>query len=48
VDDDYPGFDVDESFDRSRRWLKIPGINFNHIGDPKIWHEQYVPRIPAR
>lgn len=48
VDDDYRGFDVDDSFDRSRRWLKIPNINFNHIGDPKIWHEQYVPKIPAR
>jgi hypothetical protein len=48
VDDDYAGFDVDKSFDRSRRWLSIPGINFSHIGNPEIWNRDYVPRIPSR
>ena len=48
VGDDYPGFDVNESFDRSRRWLQIPNINFNHIGNPAIWKTRYVPQIPSR
>lgn len=48
VGDDYKGFNVDDSFDRSRRWLQIPGINFNHIGNPAIWKTKYVPRIPVR
>ncbi len=47
VQDDYPGFNVDDSFNRSALWLEIPGINFNHIGEPRIWNEQYIPKINA-
>jgi hypothetical protein len=47
VDDDYAGFDVDKSFNRSKAWLQIPNINFNVIGHKHIWEKDYVPRIPA-
>jgi len=47
VDDDYRGFDVDASFNRSKAWLKIPDINFNVIGHKHIWERDYVPRIPT-
>lgn len=50
VKDDYKGFDVDESFQRSQDWLKIPNINFNNIGSSRdTWinflkqNEQHLP-----
>lgn len=45
VKDDYPGFDVDESYNRSKTWLQLPNINFSRIGNKKVWDEEYVPRI---
>jgi hypothetical protein len=45
VKDDYSGFDVDQSFNRSKSWLQLPNINFSRIGSKKVWDEEYVPKI---
>lgn len=45
VKDDYRGFDVQESFERSRLWLTIPDIQFNKIGNRSHWEQNYVPQI---
>ena len=45
VGDDYKGFDVDESFDRSRRWIMIPNLDTSVIGNPDRW-AMVVPYIP--
>ena len=37
VKDDYEGFDVQESFDRSKAWLRIPNIVFSKIGSKVYW-----------
>ena len=39
VDDDYRGFDVDQSFERSRKWLAIPDIPFAKIGKDEFWQK---------
>lgn len=39
VKDDYKGFNVQQSYDRSARWLAIPDINFSKIGHKKYWKE---------
>ena len=39
VKDDYSGFNVEESKNRSRQWLSIPNIDFNRIGSKKFWNE---------
>jgi hypothetical protein len=45
VRDDYKGFDVDESFERSEAWLTIPNIDFARIGNKALWQSEYVPKI---
>lgn len=35
VKDDYSGFDVNEAFNRSKDWLKIPDIDFRRIGSSR-------------
>ena len=37
VKDDYKGFDVQASFERSKAWLSIPDIDFAKIGNKKYW-----------
>lgn len=39
VDDDYRGFDVNQSFERSRKWLALPDVPFNRIGKPEVWQQ---------
>jgi hypothetical protein len=45
VKDDYKGFDVEESFNRSQQWLQLPDIEFARIGNKEYWEKHYVPRI---
>ena len=37
VKDDYTGFDVQESFDRSKEWLALRGVSHSRIGSPRYW-----------
>lgn len=39
VKDDYKGFKVQQSYERSEKWLKLPDINFGKIGHKKFWNE---------
>ena len=45
VMDDYAGFDVAESKERSRKWLSLPGVDFNRIGNKEYWNTNVVPKI---
>jgi hypothetical protein len=47
VTDDYTGFNVEESKERSRKWLALPGIDFNRIGNKDYWDANVVPKIAA-
>ena len=42
VKDDYPGFDVEKSFQRSKAWLNIPNINFTRIGSSKEYWDNFL------
>jgi len=42
VKDDYPGFDVDKSFERSKAWLQIPSIPFSKIGQNKEYWNGFL------
>lgn len=37
VDDDYDGFDVEESKRRSERWLSLPNLDMTRIGKQLYW-----------
>ena len=45
VNDDYSGFNTEESKERSSNWLKLPDIEFNKIGYKKYWDTNVVPYI---
>lgn len=45
VNDGYTGFNTEESKERSRRWLKVPNIEFNKIGYKNYWDTNVVPHI---
>jgi len=45
VNDSYSGFNTEESKERSRRWLKVPNIQFNKIGYKNYWDTNIVPYI---
>lgn len=45
VRDDYRGFDVEASFQRSKLWLQIPEIDFSRIGSKSVWESDYLPII---
>ncbi|HBJ34344.1 MAG TPA: hypothetical protein DDZ51_06190 [Planctomycetaceae bacterium] len=45
VKDDYLGFDVESSKQRSRSWLHLDGIDKKRIGRLSYWTEHVVPRI---
>jgi hypothetical protein len=45
VRDDYPGFDVQASRDRSRAWTQLAGVDVRRIGRRSYWIERVVPRI---
>jgi len=42
VDDDYQGFDVEKSYQRSANWLKIPNIDFKRIGSSQEFWQDYL------
>lgn len=44
VKDDYRGFDIDDSFERSAKYLKMD-IDFKRIGNKKFWEDNYATRI---
>lgn len=46
VKDDYLGFDVNESRERSVSWLSLEGIDKKRIGRKSYWDNQVVPLIP--
>lgn len=37
VKDDYTGFSVQESFDRSKAWLALRGVYHARVGSPRYW-----------
>ena len=41
VADDYDGFDVRQSIDRSLQWMSIPGIDYNRIGKKSFWEKMF-------
>ena len=45
VNDNYKGFNSEDSKERSRKWLKIPNIEFNKIGYKNYWDTNIVPYI---
>lgn len=45
VNDNYNGFNTEESKERSRSWLKVPNIEFNKIGYKNYWDTNVVPHI---
>jgi hypothetical protein len=45
VSDDYAGFDVAASVDRSRTWLALDGVDMTRIGNKVYWEKNVVPRI---
>jgi hypothetical protein len=44
VGDDYTGFDVDESFERSKQYVKMD-IDFSRIGNKEFWEKNYARKI---
>lgn len=45
VDDDYQGFDVDESKERSRVWMSLDDIDYSRIGKKSFWEREVLPRL---
>lgn len=45
VKDDYEGFDVEASKERSRRWMALPDIDYSRIGNKRYWEAKIVPKI---
>jgi hypothetical protein len=46
VKDDYKGFDVDKSKERSKEWLEVSDkINMSKIGSKRYWEEEVLPLI---
>lgn len=47
VADDYSGFDVEESKQRSRTWSALEGIDRKRIGRKSYWEQVVIPRLEA-
>lgn len=45
VDDDYTGFNVEESKQRSRKWLALSGIDRSRIGRHSYWTQHVLPKL---
>jgi hypothetical protein len=45
VDDDYDGFDIEESKRRSAAWLALPNVDKLRIGRRSYWREHVEPRL---
>lgn len=48
VQDDYAGFDVDASKQRSRVWLALENVDKTRIGRRSFWERTVVPRLNTR
>jgi hypothetical protein len=46
VRDDYKGFDIEESIERSLAWMSIPNVDHSRIGRKSYWLRNVVPKIP--
>jgi hypothetical protein len=44
VKDDYPGFDVEESINRSKEWLQHD-VDFSRIGNKKYWDKHHASKL---
>jgi hypothetical protein len=47
VDDDYPGFDVEESKRRSAAWLALANVDKSRIGCRSYWQTHVVARLDS-
>ncbi len=47
VDDDYSGFNVEESKARSQRWISLGDVDCSRIGRASYWNEQVIPRLTS-
>jgi len=45
VQDDYNGFDVEESVQRSQQWMTLPNIDYSRIGKKSFWEKNVVPDL---
>jgi len=46
VKDDYQGFDVDKSKERSAEWLQVSDrINMSKIGTLNYWEDEVLPLL---
>ena len=45
VKDDYPGFNVADSKERSRKWLALTDLDPSKYGRKDYWEKEVVPRI---
>jgi len=45
VGDDYAGFDVDESKERTLKWKSLEDVDTRRIGIRSYWDKNVVPRI---
>ncbi len=45
VSDDYAGFDVEASQQRSQQWIALAGVDRSRIGRKSYWEERVVPRL---
>jgi hypothetical protein len=44
VKDDYQGFDVEDSFERSKKYLEMD-IDFSRIGNKTFWEDNYANKL---
>ena len=45
VKDDYGGFNVEQAFERSKEWLKLPNSDFTRIGNPEFWNKHVASKL---
>lgn len=45
VADDYDGFDVEESKQRSLTWMALPGADRTRIGRKSYWEREVLPHL---
>lgn len=45
VADDYKGFDVQKSKERSLKWSSLEGVDKSRIGQRKHWDDNVIPRL---
>lgn len=45
VGDDYRGFDVNKSKERSAAWMSLPDIDYSRIGKKSFWEKFVLPRL---